>query len=59
MFDQNEYQRNYKKTKLKRVPLDIPIEKYNEIKTAADNASESVNGYIKKAIEQRMKRDKK
>lgn len=59
MFNKTEYQRNYKKEKLKRVPLELPIEKYNEVKSAADNASESVNGYIKKAIEQRMKRDRK
>lgn len=57
MFNKTEYQRNYKKSKLKRVPLDLTIEKYNVVKSAADNASESLNGYIKKAIDQRMNRD--
>ena len=39
-------------------PLDVTKEKYQEIKTAAENASESVNGYIKKSIENRMMSDK-
>lgn len=52
-----EYLYDYQKSKLKRIPLDVPKEKYEEIKAAADAAGEKVNGYIKKAIEQRMKRD--
>ena len=31
--------------------------KYEEIKMAADRSGESVNGYIKKAIDERMERD--
>ena len=54
-----EYNLNYAKTKLKRIPLDIQNEKYEEIKNAADQAGESVNGYIKKAINQRIERDNK
>lgn len=42
-----EYNLNYAKTKLKRIPLDVQNEKYEEIKNAADQAGESVNGYIK------------
>jgi len=52
-----EYNINYAKTKLKRIPLDVQKEKYEEIKAAADHAGESVNGYIKKAIDERMERD--
>lgn len=52
-----EYLYDYQKTKLKRIPLDVPKEKYEEIKAAADAAGEKVNGYIKKAIEQRMERN--
>ncbi len=48
---------NYAKTKLKRIPLDVQKEKYEEIKAAATAAGESVNGYIKKAVDQRMERD--
>lgn len=47
----------YKAEKIKRVPLDVQTAFYDEIKAAADRAGESVNGYIKEAIRQRMERD--
>ncbi|MDD6411755.1 hypothetical protein [Blautia faecicola] len=47
----------YAKNNLKRIPLDVQKEKYEEIKTAATAAGESVNGYIKEAINQRILRD--
>lgn len=56
-FDKKSYDIEYHKNKLKRVPLDMPIEKYEEVKAAADNAGESVNGYIKKSIDMRMEAD--
>ena len=40
----------YAKRSLKRIPLDV-------IKAAADKAGETVNGYTKKAIEQRMENE--
>ena len=55
----SKYDIQYAKTKLKRIPLDVQKEKYEEIKTAATAAGESVNGYIKKAIDQRMEHDSK
>lgn len=48
------YNMNYAKDKLKRIPLDVQKDKYDEIKAAADKASETVNGYIKKAIDMRL-----
>ena len=48
----------YAKKSLKRIPLDVQKEKYEEIKGAADQAGETVNGYIKKAIDERMEREK-
>lgn len=48
---------NYAKKTLKRIPLDVRKEKYEDIKAAADTAGESVNSYIKKAIDERMDRD--
>ena len=48
---------NYAKKSLKRIPLDVQKEKYEEIKAAATAAGESVNGYIKKAVDQRMEHD--
>ncbi len=55
--NRNEYLYDYAKEKLKRIPLDVQKEKYEEIKAAAEKANESVNGYIKKAIDERMQRD--
>lgn len=52
--DRKNYLYQYQKEKLKRIPLDVPKEKYDQIKTAADAAGESVNGYIKKAVDARI-----
>ena len=52
-----EYNIKYAKDKLKRIPLDVQKEKYEEIKTAATAAGKTVNGYIKIAIDERMERD--
>ena len=52
-----KYDIEYAKNKLKRIPLDVQKEKYEEIKAVATAARESVNGYIKKAVDQRMERD--
>ncbi len=48
------YTISYAKEHLKRIPLDVRKEKYEEIKAAASEAGESVNGYIKKAIDDRI-----
>lgn len=53
-----KYNINYAKQNLKRIPLDVQKTKYNEIKAAAGAAGESVNGYIKKAIDLRMESGK-
>ena len=53
-----QYKLNYAKQNLKRIPLDVQKTKYNEIKAAAGAAGESVNGYIKKAIDLRMESGK-
>ena len=47
----------YAKAKLKRIPLDVQKEKYEQIKAAAVRNGESVNGYIKKAIDERIERN--
>ena len=49
-----QYNIEYAKKNLKRIPLDVQKEKYEEIQTAATAAGESVNGYIKKAIDTRL-----
>ena len=45
----------YKKNNIKRVPLDMQITEYEELKAVADACGEKVNEYIKKAIRERMK----
>lgn len=50
----SEYDMQYAKQNLKRIPLNVKKEKYEEIQTAATAAGESINGYIKKAIDARL-----
>lgn len=45
-----EYLANYKREKVKRVPLDVPPEMYDVIKRTAEENGESVNGYLKRVI---------
>ena len=49
----------YKAENIKRVPLDMQIVDYEEVKAAAEKAGEKVNQYIKTAIKQRIERDTK
>ena len=51
-----EYLYEYQKNKLKRIPLDVTREKYEEIAAAAEQAGKSVNGFIKEAIDEKMER---
>lgn len=44
----------YARENLKRIPLDVQKSKYDEILKAATDAGETVNGYIKKAIDMRI-----
>lgn len=47
----------YAKENLKRIPLDMQKSTYEEIKAHAEARSESVNGFIKRAISETMERD--
>lgn len=53
-----EYLYEYQKTKLKRIPLDVTKGKYEQIVSAAASTNETVNGYIKKAIDMRIESEK-
>lgn len=55
---QKQQRIKYAKENLKRVPLDLPIAKYEIIKSHATAKGESVNGFIKRAIDETMERDK-
>ncbi|MCC8060742.1 MAG: hypothetical protein LIO81_07910 [Clostridiales bacterium] len=57
--NQKQARYNYAKKNLKRIPLDVQKEKYEEIKAAAGAAGETVNGYIKTAIDERMERQER
>lgn len=54
MSNKTKYNLSYAKNNLKRIPLDVQKTKYEEIKAAADAVGESVNGFIKRAIDQRI-----
>ena len=54
---QKQTRYEYAKKNLKRIPLDVQKDKYEEIKAASEKACESINGYIKKAIDERMERE--
>mgnify|MGYP000772143684 FL=1 len=58
-YDESSYiaSKKYKEKKIKRVPLDMQISDYEKLQSAASEAGEKVNEYIKKAIRQRMERE--
>lgn len=47
----------YKAKNIKRIPLDVQLSFYEQLAAAAAAAGESINGYIKKAIEERIARE--
>ncbi len=51
-----ESSKKYKEKNIKRVPLDVQIEMYEKIKQAAEANGETVNGFIKQAITDRLNR---
>lgn len=56
-FDKTAYRYKYEKEKLKRIPLDVPKEKYDEIKAHSEKKGETVNGFIKRAIDEKISRE--
>ena len=51
--------RKWTQNNLKRIPLEVRKEYYEDVLLpAAQKAGESVNGYIKKAIADRIERDR-
>jgi len=53
------YDITYAKNNIKRVPLDMQKSDYEELKAAAGAKKEKINEYIKKAIRERMERDRR
>lgn len=50
----NKYQHDH----YKRVPLNLKFDEYEALKEAADACNEPVNTYIKKAINERIQKQK-
>ena len=53
-----QYSNYYKREKLKRVPLDMPKEKYEIMKRHCEESHMPVNSFIKRAIEEKIEREK-
>ena len=53
----NAAQYRYNAAHVKRIPLDVQKDQYEQIKAHADQRGESVNGFIKRAISETMERD--
>lgn len=49
--------KKYREKNIKRVPLDMQMSKYEELQAHAKARGESVNGFIKRAIDETMERD--
>lgn len=47
----------YKAKNYKRVPLDMQLSEYEELKETATASGQTVNGYIKAAIREKMERE--
>ena len=48
----------YKAKKYKRIPLDMKIEEYEELKEYTDKNGESINGFIRRIIKENIKGEK-
>lgn len=47
----------YKKAHYKRIPLDVPVEFYEQVKDYAKKRGYSVNGLIRELLTEKMKTD--
>ena len=52
--ERKNYLLNYAKEHVKRIPLDVSHEMYDNIKAHADRAGMPVNRYLKTAAEEKM-----
>lgn len=55
--ERKEYLKEYRKTNLKRIPLDVPLDMYAQIKECADNSGYKVNTWIKIALRKAIRDD--
>ena len=52
-----QYDIEYKREHLKRVPLDLRLDEYAKLKAYTEQTGETVNGFIKRAIKEAMKEE--
>ena len=52
--NKKRYDAEYTREHLKRIPLNVQLSEYEQIRAAAGAAKESVNGYIKESVRRRM-----
>ena len=55
-FNQTEYSIEYAKKHYKRVPLDLSINKYNQLKDICSSLDMPINTFIKSAIDEKIER---
>lgn len=58
MAGKTEYKNQWQKKNMDRINLTLPKGDKERIKAHAEERGESVNGFIKRAIDETMKRDK-
>lgn len=56
-YNKKEYHNKYAKEKLKRIPLDVTKDKYDQIKEYCDKHNETINGFIKRVIDETMEQN--
>ena len=54
-----KYNIEYHKQKYKRIPLDVTLEKYEQIKEFSEKNNQKINTFIKSAIDEKIFRDSK
>ena len=54
--NKKKYVARYKKENMKRVPLDMPIHEYEEMKAYVTARGETVNGFIKRLVREAMEK---
>lgn len=53
--NKKKYTKEYHKNHYKRIPLEVTFDKYEQIKESASLTGDTVNGFIKKAIDERLR----
>lgn len=56
--NKKKYDLEYSKKHYKRVPLDMPIDDYDELKAHCDKIGVAINTFIKQAIQDKISKSK-